>query len=232
MPQPLQNRLLQAYAKQTGSSLTAPLEAVAMPFKASLYGSDEKPRYVHFITSGMASLVALLAKGAEVEVSMTGHEGLAEAVHLLGPEVTQRACFMQVPGTALRMPFTRFRQLFEDDPVLRRLVLRFVQYQSMTTTQLVACNAQHETEQRLARWLLMVHDRIHDSELPLTQEFLGQMLGARRTSVTIAAGVLQRAGIIEYHRGLIRILRRDKLIEVACECHDVIHRMHVRLYEK
>ncbi len=184
------------------------------------------------MTSGLASHVALLSQGTEVEVSMTGHEGCAEAIFLLGPERAPRTCYIQIPGTALRMPFSEFEKIFEEDVAMRRIILRSVQFQTLMATQLVVCNGQHDAEERLSRWLLMVQDRIQSDDLPLTQEFLGQMLGARRSTVTIAASNLQRAGVIDYHRGMIRILDRDRLVQTACECYDVIWKLYSNLYDR
>lgn len=230
MSQPIRNLLLEAYARQAGPELLSKFETVPMPFKASVFNPGERPRYVHFMTSGVSSLVALLHEGAEVEVSMTGYEGCPEAVHLLGPEPSPRNCMMQVGGSALRMPFTEFSNLFEEDRLLRRLVLRFVQYQNLMGSQLIACNGQHDAEERLARWLLMVQDRVHDSNLPLTQEFLAQMLGSRRSTVTISASNLQRAGMIDYRRGHITILDRPSLADTACECYALIRKLFDNLY--
>lgn len=223
------NQLLHAYEKQVGPSFLSRFEAVSMPFKMVLFKNEERPRYVHLLTSGVASLLSLMSGGTEVEVAMTGREGFAEAIYLLGPEVSARTCVMQVPGTALRMRFAEFEEAFQTDTVLRKFVLRLVQFQSMMATQLVACNGQHDAEERLARWLLMVQDRVNDSDLPLTQEFLGQMLGARRSTVTIVASNLQRAGLIEYHRGHIKIHERERLSEVACECYGYMRKLYENL---
>jgi CRP-like cAMP-binding protein len=146
---------------------------------------------------------------------------LPEALHLLGPALIQTNCFMQIAGTGLRMRFKDFEQLFQRDEAVRRPVLRYVQFQNLVLSQIAACNRLHEVEERLARWLLMVSDRIGDSELRLTQEFLSQMLGARRSTVTLVAGTLQRGGLIEYSRGDVKILDRDKLESAACECYRI-----------
>jgi CRP-like cAMP-binding protein len=230
MTQPVRNFLLDAYARKTGVTLASRFEAVPLPFKAVLYQQEERPRYVHFLTSGVSSLVTSLREGRDVEVAMTAHEGFPEALYLLGPEPSNRNCFMQVQGTALRMRFAEFERLFLEDAALRTLVFRVIQYQGLMSGQLVACNGQHDAEERLARWLLMVQDRVEDSDLPLTQEFLGQMLGARRSTVTIAASNLQRAGLIDYRRGSIRILDRERLAEIACECYEVIRQLYANLY--
>jgi len=231
MPHAMKNLLLEAYSKQAGSSLLARFEPVPLPFKVNLFRTGNYPDYVHFITSGVTSLIALLNEGVEVEVAMNGNEGCPEAIHLLGPELPPRDCMMQVGGTGLRMPLQEFKKLFEEDALMRRLVLRLVQYQSLVSNQLIACNGQHDAVERLARWLLMVHDRVQEPDLPLTQEFLSQMLGARRSTVTISASSLQSAGLIDYRRGHIRILDREKLADTTCECYSVIRKLYDNLYQ-
>lgn len=190
-----------------------------MPARAVLFEPNEAPKYVHFMTSGMASLVALMVDGIEVEVGVTGREGLAESLYLLGPERTSVRCFMQVPGTALRMDFKQFQEEVRTHSALNALVLKHAQYAALLLTQLAACNAVHEIEERLARWLLMVQDRVEASEFPLTQEFLANMLATRRTSVSLTTGALRRAGLVDNRRGVIRIVDRQGLEEVACECY-------------
>jgi CRP-like cAMP-binding protein len=226
----VENRLRTAYREATGSDLPVKLEPVPLPFKSVLFQPEQRPRYVHLLTSGLSSQLALLAGGSEVEVAAIGTEGFPEAIYLLGPAPPIRQCIMQVPGTALRLPFGDFERLFQEDATLRSITLRAVQYQSLQQSQLAACNGQHDAEERLARWLLMVQDQIQSEVLPLTQEFLGQMLGARRSTITIAAGALQRSGIIEYRWGQIRVKDRKLLEDAACECYGVIRALRESLY--
>lgn len=232
MAQRTGNLFLDTYCEQGDSALLSHFEWVHLPLRTTLHPHDERPRHVHFHTSGVSSLVTLLEDGAEVEVAMNANEGFPEAIFLLGPEVSPRTCIMQIEGSAFRMPFAEFEKLFHEDPVLHRLALRLVQYQGFMSSQLVACNGKHEVEERLARWLLMVQDRLQQAELPLTQDFLGQMLGARRSTVTIAASNLQRAGMIEYQRGHIRVLERERLVDTACECYKVIQKLYQSLYSR
>ncbi|HVG27768.1 MAG TPA: Crp/Fnr family transcriptional regulator [Acidobacteriaceae bacterium] len=201
-----------------------------MPLRAPIFDVGEPPRHVHFITSGMASTVTTLRGGDAVEVAISGREGFPEALHVLGPQTGEIRSFMQVEGTALRMDFKRFVDEFHRNEVLRNLVLRYVQSESLVMAQLSACNRLHEVEERLARWLLMVSDRIESTRMQLTQEFLAEMIGARRSTVTIAAGTLQRSGIIEYSRGKIAILDRTSLTDAACECYPVADRLFTTLY--
>jgi hypothetical protein len=172
-----------------------------------------------------------MKEGEAAEVGLVGREGMAEALHLLGPGHVQTNCFMQIAGTGLRMRFIDFEHIFRRDEAVRGTVLRYVQFQSLVLSQIAACNRLHEVEERLARWLLMVSDRIGDSELRLTQEFLSQMLGARRSTVTLVAGTLQRSGLIEYSRGEVKILDRAGLERAACECYRITYDAWQRLVQ-
>ena len=230
MAHPLSNRLLENLPPATKVELLKFLEPVALPLRTVNFNAGETPRYVHFVTSGLASVVTVMGGGEAVEVGLTGREGFPQALHLLGPERGDTRGFMQVAGTGLRMEFKRFEQEFRLNPALNTAVLRFVQSEALVMGQLAACNRLHEIEERLARWLLMVADRTGDLEFELTQEFLGDMLGSRRSSVTIAASSLQRSGFIEYRRGHIRILDRERLEDASCECYPVTRRLFDNLY--
>ncbi|MGI4827833.1 MAG: Crp/Fnr family transcriptional regulator [Janthinobacterium lividum] len=206
------------------------LEPVAIPVGQAIFEPHGTPRYVHFVTSGMISMVTSMRGGELVEVGLVGREGLAEGLHLLGPELGTKQAFVQIAGTALRMSFRRFDEEFQKDASLRRFVLRFVQYESLVLAQIAACNRLHNVEERLARWLLMVQDRIGEMSIDLTQELLGEMLGTRRSSVTLAAGGFQRSGLIEYRRGTIHIENRERLEQCACECYASITQLFKDLY--
>ncbi len=230
MPPPLVNPLLDALPAPEKARVLALLEPVPLPLRTSLYTPGEPPRYAHFITSGVASIVTEMAHGEGVEVGISSAEGMAESLHMLGPQRCQFHCFMQVEGTALRGSFKRVHQEFLANEPFRQLVLRHVQYETLITSQMSACNRLHTVEERLARWLLMVSVRTRSVEMALTQEFLGQMLGARRSTVTLAAGALQRSGLIDYRRGQIRILNPEGLEDAACECFAVTQRLLHSLY--
>ncbi len=176
-------------------------------------------------------MVATLPGGDAVEVGIVGPEGFPEALHVLGPLTSDTEAFIQVEGTALRMEYKRFREEMQKRTALCDSVLRFVQYECFMTAQLAACNRLHDVEARLAHWLLMVSDRLHANSIQLTQEFLAQMIGARRSTVTLAAGALQRSGLIEYRRGLVTILDRTALEESGCECYPLTRRLFDTLYK-
>ena len=131
---------------------------------------------------------------------------------------------VQIEGTALRVDSDALAVILRQCPRLERKLQQFSQIMSMQATQIAACNRLHEVEERLARWLLMSADRVGATSLGLTQEVLGQMLGARRSSVTVAAGILQRAGLISYTRGDVKIVQRTKLEQAACECYGIMQR--------
>ncbi len=219
------NGFLDRLSPELRQSLLTRLEPVALPLRTGIYSPGASPKHIHFITSGFASVVTTMLNGDSIEVGLVGREGVPEVLHLIGPTPAIAECFIQLAGTALRMDFKAFEQeFFPLDPV-RRLVLEQVQYTALTMGQIAACNRLHEVEERLARWLLMVADRIGQDHFYLTQEFLSEMIGSRRSTVTITAGTLKRANLIDYNRGQIRILDRPALEDVACECYPITQRL-------
>ena len=152
-----------------------------------------------------------MSTGDTTEVGTVGREGVPQGVHLLGGLAAPTRCFMQVSGTAFRMEFKAFEHEFESDVYIRRAVLAYSQYQSLLLSQIAGCNRLHDVNSRLARWLMMVQDRTAENVLKLTQEFLGQMIGSQRTTVSAVAGALQWRGLIDYSRGNVKILDRAGL---------------------
>ena len=203
----------------------AKLTAVPLPVGMSIYEAHEAPKFAHFLTSGIASVVTYMKDGGSVETGMWAREALVECMHLFGSDRVPSRCFMQIGGSALRMPFADLQREYADFSVLRAGIQHGMQTQALILGQLVACNRLHEVEERLARWLLMLQDRTQGEDLHITQEFLAEMLGSRRTTVTMAAGALQRIGLIEYQRGLVHILDRERLESAACECYPVIRKL-------
>lgn len=220
----LSNVILNALPPQL-SAFRARLTPIPLPVGTVIYEAHEIPRFAHFLTSGIASVVTTMQDGGSVETGMWARESLAECMHLGGSDRLPSRCFMQMSGSALRMPFADLARDVENLEPLRVAIRRSVQTQALILGQLVACNRLHEVEERLARWLLMLQDRTQGDELLITQEFLAEMLGSRRTTVTLAAGALQRIGLIEYQRGRLRILDRERLESAACECYPVIRRL-------
>jgi CRP-like cAMP-binding protein len=213
------------------NSLLARLKPIALPIKTVLYEAEETPKYAHFMTSGVASIVSSMSDGSSPEIGIWGREGLVESFHLLGPAKVPNRCFVQMEGTALRISFKELQEDFLSSDALHHRVLQGVQSQGFIFGQLAACNRLHDAEQRLARWLLMVRDRAESDRFLLTQEFMATSLGARRTTVTLAAGALQRNGLIQYSRGKIHILDSKGLEKVACECYQIVRNLYTNFYK-
>jgi CRP-like cAMP-binding protein len=224
------NLLLAALSPSYRASLVARMRTVTLGPREILYEADETPKFAHFLTSGVASIVVSMSSGASTEVGLWGREGLVESFHLLGDARVPNRCIVQMESTALRMPFNELLREFRESAELRDCVLQGVQSQCAILGQLAGCNRLHEAEARLARWLLMVRDRTESDTFLITQEFLAVMLGSRRTTVTAAAGELQRMGLIHYSRGRIHVSDPDGLQQMACECYPTIRELYGSFY--
>ena len=176
----------------------------------------------YFISTALISCMQVMQNGDSVEVGLFGAEGFAGHSVVLNLNDSSMLVNVQAPGDALKIDAATLHQLLPQLPSLERLLLRFAYLQSLQAQQIAACNGLHEIEQRLARWILMTQDRLRGDTLPLTHDLLAGMLGSRRASVTVAAGALQKAGIIEYRRGKLHIVQREKLEETACECYGTV----------
>ena len=232
MPVQNTNLLLSSLSSKSRESLLAHGVALPLPVTTPLYKANEVPAYAYFITSGMASVVAMSTGGGTAEVAVTGCEGIVGSIHLLGPAPVSTESFMQLDGTGIRVPLSKLRKAFRTSEEIRDRVLEFVQEQTLSVSQIAGCNRLHEAEARLARWLLMAKDRTRSDVLNFTQEFLAMMLGAQRTTVTMVAGNLQRSGLIEYRRGRVTILNRENLEEAACDCYQVTKNLYENLYKR
>jgi CRP-like cAMP-binding protein len=198
------------------------LELVDLPQYFVLHDPGEKLRYAYFLNEGMTSLVVVTKDGHSVEVGIVGREGIVGLPVLAG---MQSACFraiMQIAGSGVRIPAALLEELLGVMPNMRRGLERYGMMHVFQVGQVAACNRLHELDQRLARWLLMCQDRVDSDSIRLTHEFLAQMLGSGRPSVSLAAGVLENAGLIENLRGRMKILNRKQLENAACECYGVI----------
>lgn len=225
------NLFLSALTSQSRDSLTPFCTAVPLPVRTQLFVPDQAPSYAYFITSGLASVVTPMIDGGTAEVEIIGREGIVGGFHVLGPAPIPTSCFMQLPGTGLRIELAELRRAFRSSDEVHDRILEFVQSQALVVSQMAGCNRLHEAEARLARWILMAQDRIQSDVINLTQEFLAEMLGAQRTTVTMVAGALQRSGLIEYQQGKIRITNREKLEMAACECYRIAKRLYANLYK-
>jgi CRP-like cAMP-binding protein len=171
-----------------------------------------------------------MEEGGAAEVGMVGTEGVLGVFHLLGSAKPPTSCMIQSNATGYRISLSDFQELFDQRSDIRVRVLEFVQEQAFTANQVAGCHRLHEAEERLSRWLLMAADRASSNTLYLTHEFLAEMLGSRRSTVTIAAGLLQRVGIIEYSRGRVEIVSRERLEESACCCYRTVRKLYDNLY--
>jgi len=183
----------------------------------------------YFLEDGIASIVMTTEDGKTVEAGIVGRCGMVGIPVLLGTQSMPGRTFIQIPGSGFRIPAEIVSGEFERPGEFRRGLLRYLQAQLVQTSQTAACNRVHDIEQRLARWLLLCRDRMDSDDLCLTQEFVGQMLGAPRTTVTLVVGLLQKVGLIDSSRGHILILNRTGLEDIACECYRVISAEYARL---
>ncbi len=228
----MENLLLASLSVESRELILSQCTPVTLPLRSVLYTASSVPADAYFITSGLASIVGSTSDGETAEVGIVGREGLVGSMHLLGPAVAPTECFIQLSASALKIPFPRLLQLFKSSEEIRARILEFVQEQTLGLSQLATCNRLHNAEERLARWLLMVDDRIQSDRIDLTQEFLAQMLGAQRTTVTMVAGTLQRAGLIEYKRGCLHIVNRGELEAASCDCYGVTKKLYSNLYQR
>ena len=198
------------------------LEPVELRQYEILHEPGERIDYAYFLNEGMMSLVALNHDGRSVEVGIVGKEGMVGMSLMMGLRRGIFRSIMQMAGRGLRIGAKSFQDVLLRAPHLQAELCRFALIHGMEVAQLAACNRLHEIDQRLARWLLMCQDRVDFPLLPLTHDFLAQMLGTGRPSVSLAAAVLEDAGLIENLRGTVRLLNRKSLEEAACECYGVI----------
>ena len=216
------NLLLEQLPTTYRSRLLEQLEPVVLASGTPIAEANGTPKYAHFVTSGLVSVMIYLQNGDGIEVSMVGREGLIEAFQLLGDGSAPTTACVQMEATALRMPFEELQREFRRETVLRDVILRYVQTQAYTGAPLTACNRMHTVEQRMVRWLLMVSDRVQMNPFYLTQEFLAEMIGASRTTVTLAAQKLHEAGLLDYRRGKVTLANRLGMEAAACECYMTI----------
>ena len=220
--QPVSNALLCSLSDRDYSLIKPHLERVDLRQHVILQEPGGKLNFAHFLNDGLASLVVLTSDGRSVEVAIVGREGMIGTPLAVRMRGGPYRVIMQIPGSGVRVSSEMLDQILSEAPEFQRLLGRYVLIQGMQIAQIAACNRLHEIEHRLARWLLMCQDRVGSDWLPVTHEFLAQMLGTGRPTVSLAAGILQRAGLIENLRGSVKILRRRELEHSACECYRAI----------
>jgi len=229
MPDRRTNRLLSLLSDEDYERLRPNLSLVALAYKKSLYEASRPIEQVYFPIDGVASLVITTADGASAEVGTIGNEGLVGLPVCLGDRDAPSSVYVQVPGAGLRMDARLFRGEMERSPTMNLIMLRYAHAFFNQVAQSAACAHLHRVEQRCCRWLLMTRDRMPSGDFLLTQEFLGMMLGVRRTTVTEVMGALQKAGLIHYRRGHVTILDHAALHVRTCECYDISRREFDRL---
>jgi CRP-like cAMP-binding protein len=223
------NRLLAALPDAEYQRLIPHLEHVSLSLKQVLYEVGEPIEYVYFPHQSIVSSLSTMEDGSMVEVGLVGNDGIVGIPAALGDNITATTAMVQVPDSAMRMKASLLKSEFQRGGSLQSLLLRYMQAQHAFVSQNAACNRLHYLEGRLARWLLLVCDRVESNELPLTHEFMSQMLGVRRAGVTEAANMLQQSGLIRYTRGKITILNRQELEAASCECYEIIEGEYARL---
>ena len=220
---PVRNELLAALPRGDYARLLPHLELVRLPRDASLYKSGDSIEHVYFPEDALISLVTHMRDGGAVEVGLIGRDGMVGIPVLLGDDIAYEAAVVQIAGGALRMTSAAFKENLKGDcsPLLTRLLL-YTRVLMKQVAQTAACNGRHTAEKRLARWLLMCHDRAETDELALTEGFISDLLGVRRAGVSGAAVGLRDEGFIRYSRGRVTILKREGLEAFACECYHAV----------
>ena len=226
----IRNDILAALPLTEFEPLRAHLHHMTMVSGQVLHEPDRPIMDIFFVDEGIVSLAANTNDNGRIEVGLTGREGLVGASAVLNPEpYSAYRSFTQVPGGAYRMSTAAFRSAIDRSATLRDRCLRYVETLMVQSSQVAACNARHNLPERLARWLLMVRERIDSDNLPMTQEFLSVMLGVRRSGVSVAASTLQAGGLIRVQRGHVMILDQDGLAAASCDCYRTIQASRERI---
>jgi CRP-like cAMP-binding protein len=228
----ISNLFLSGLSPQSQNELLSRCTPIELPLHTTLYQAELIPRYAYFLTSGLASVVTPMPNGEAAEVGFIGREGIVGSLQLLGPEPLSTKCMMQSAGSGLRISFATLQNAFDSSEEIRRRILEFVQEQAVIVGQIAGCNRLHNAEQRLVRWLLMAQDRTYTDILKFTHEYLAEMIGTQRTTVTFLAGDIQARGLIRYSRGTIRILNREGLEAITYYCYPITKRLHANLYSR
>jgi CRP-like cAMP-binding protein len=228
---PGQNRLLAALPAGVREAVLGRGERVGMDFKQPLIEAGRPMAHVYFPLGGVFSVLTDAPGGGVVETATIGNEGMVGVPRVLGMVESNTTVICQVPGEALRLPERALAELMGAHDSLRGLLLRYAQSLFDFVAQTAACNRMHNIEERAARWLMMTRDRVGADEFPLTHEFLAQMLGVRRAGVTVAMGMLQKAGLVTYSRGVVRVTDLEGLRGASCDCYGIVRRQAERLLE-
>ena len=226
---PLLNQLLASLPAKEWAHWQALLEPVALPLGHVLYESGRLLSHVCFPTSAIVSLLYVMESGASAEIAVVGFEGVVGISLFMGGDTTPNRAVVQSAGTGFRLRAADMKEAFNRSPAVMRLMLRYTQALITQMSQTAVCNRHHSLDQQLCRWLLLSLDRLKSHDLVMTQELIANMLGVRREGVTEAALSLQKAGLISYARGHIRVLNRPGLEKRTCECYAVVKTEYDRL---
>jgi len=217
-----ENLLLGRLPVEAYGLLSPSLERVRLTQGRVLHEPLRDITYIYFPEDAVISLMSVTQHGESIEVGMISCEGIVGVSAILGAMSTPFRAIVQAPGTAMRAPADRFGVLFNDSPSLQAIIHRYLHGRLIQLSQSAVCNRFHTIEQRLARWLLDSQDRIHRAIFPYTQEFLSDMLGTDRSSVSLALGLLKRAGLIGSTRAQVSIVDRKGLEDITCECYQIV----------
>lgn len=215
----VKNEILSVLLKEDHGRLVPHLEPVKLPHGLVLYEMGQQVRHVYFPNNALISLVTQMSDGKIVEVGLVGNDGMSGLTALMGEETSPERAIVQIPNGGTRVELSAIKEEFMRGGQLQKLLLVYARKLMRQVSQTAACNASHTAEERLSRWLLMCLDRVEGNELNLTQEFIAEMLGTRRATVSLAAMVLQTDGLIQYNRGHIKIIDRPGLEAFTCECY-------------
>ena len=225
------NHLLSVLPSEELAAITPRLEHVRLERRMVAYDPLHPITHVYFVETGVISVLSVMHDRTAIETATIGCEGMIGVPIFHGVDAVPEQAFVQVPGDAYRLSASDFHALIPQLPSLARLLNRYAVCLFTLAAQCSGCNRVHTMEQRLARWLLMVHDRMPDDTFELTQDFLSQMLGVRRATVSETASQLQQAGLITYTRGRVTVLDRRALERATCECYDIIESTFARILE-
>jgi len=228
---PVRNELLLGLPAQECNLIFPALTFVELRAPDILQEAEEEIKYAYFVDSGLVSILSIMQDEKSVEVGLTGKEGCTGLPLAVGLRSSDTRAVVQIAGTAFRISAPGLLKILRQCPTLAMRMQRFALFMAMQGSQVAACNRLHEVDERLARWLLMSQDRVGGKVIDLTHEFLGHMLGTRRSSVTVAAGVLAKAGLITYTRGHVKVQSRSGLEEASCKCYGRMRR-HAAMWNK
>jgi CRP-like cAMP-binding protein len=230
MPTPVSNRFLQSLSHKTRTDLLSRSRLVDLRVGQVLSEAGRIPEYSYVMLSGLASEILQIEDKELVEIALVGYEGLTGCYHLLGPTSSPSHSYIHMEGSAYEIPFLHVKQFFEISEDVRTGIHKYIQHQMAQLAQTAACNRVHHTAPRFARWLLTVQDRTREDEFMLTQEFLAQMLGTGRPTLSTIAKSFEQAGLVGHRRGRIRIISRSGLKQMACACYETTRQIFVKLY--